>query len=207
MPLIFEVEFDGPKAREVLASLRERAGAMEELHEAMGTAVADTVRQHIATTKQSPNTGWWGRVAASVTHSFSADGAVVTVPERGAALRYYGGTVKQKTGGPLLTIPTKDVPVQNGTRLAARDMGLLAFLPSRKGGNPKVAGVLVDAAERTSKTGKKYKVPLLRPAGRVRYILMTETTHKPDPSVLPTDQQIAEAARDAALDYVAAELN
>ncbi len=207
MPLKFEVEFDDEKAGQLLAAMRTRVGAKGELHEAMGVAVADTVRQHIAKTKQSPNTGWWARVAASVTHTADFGSAVVSVPERGAALRYYGGTVKQKTGGPLLTIPTKDVPVQNGTRLAARDMGLLAFLPSRKGGNPKVAGVLVDAAERTSKTGKKYKVPLLRPAGRVRYILMTETTHNPDPSVLPTDQQIAEAARDAALDYVAAELN
>lgn len=205
MPLKFTVEFDDDRAAEVLSGIRTRTGAKAELHDAMGVAVADTVRQHIARTKKSPNTGFWSRVAASVTHTADFGSAEVIVPERGAALRYYGGTVKQKTGGPLLTIPTKDVPVENGTRLAARDMGLLAFLPS-KSGKKGVVGVLVDAGERTSKKGKKYKVPLLRPAGRVRYILMTSVDHKPDPTVLPTDREIAESARDAALDYVFPEL-
>lgn len=205
MPLRFTVEFDDARSGEVLAAMREKIGAKAELHDAMGMGVEDLVRTHIATTKKSPNTGWWSRVAASVTHTADFGSAVVSIPERGAALRYYGGTVRQKSGGPLLTIPTDDVPVSYGTRLAARDMGVLAFLPS-KSGKKGVVGVLVDAAERKSKSGKTYKVPLLRPAGRVRYILMSEVTHQPDPSVLPTDQQIAEAARDAALDFIAPQL-
>lgn len=207
MPLKYNVEFDDDRAGEILAELRTRVGATAELHEAMAMNVSDTVRKHIVETKKSPNTGFWSRVAASVTHTFSESGAEVIIPERGAALRYYGGTVKQKAGGPLLTIPTDNVPVQNGTRLAARDLGLLAFLPSRRPAKKGVVGVLVDAVERTSTRGKNkgktYKVPLQRPAGRVRYILMSEVTHKPDPTVLPSDQQIAEAARDGALDYVA----
>lgn len=206
MPLKFIVEFDDDRAAEVLAMIRTRVGAKAELHEAMAMNVADLVRQHIVKTKKSPNTGFWARVAASVTYTFDFGSAEVSIPERGAALRYYGGTVKQKTGGPLLTIPTENVPVSDGTRLAARDLGLLAFLPSRKPAKKGVVGVLVDAVERKSKSGKTYKVPLQRPAGRVRYILMSEVTHKPDPTVLPTDQQIAEAARDGALDYVAADL-
>lgn len=202
MPLKFTVDFDDDRAAEILADLRTRVGATAELHEAMAMNVSDTVRKHIVATKKSPNTGFWSRVAASVTHTFSESGAEVIIPERGAALRYYGGTVRQKAGGPLLTIPTKDVPVQNGTRLAARDMGLLAFLPSRRA---KTRGVLVEGEPYLRTRGKNKGKPGVRPkpGGKLLYILRTETDHKADPTVLPSDQQIAEAARDGALDYVA----
>lgn len=203
--LKFEVQFDDTEARGILARLKSRLGATEELHEAMGTAVADRVRNHIATTKKSPNTGFWARVAASVTHTQTADEAIVSVPETGAALRYYGGVVRQKPGGPLLTIPTKDVPVQAGTRLAARDMGLLAFLPSRK---PGTRGVLVQGESYTKTRGRNKGKQGVRPlpGGQLYYILREMTTHQPDPTVLPTDAQVAETARDAALDYIAADL-
>lgn len=202
MPLKFVVEFDDDGSAAVLGELRSRVGAMAELHEAMGMSVLDLVRLHIVTNKKSPNTGWWARVADRAYHTFNADGAEVILPEPGSALRYYGGTVRQRPGGPLLTLPTKDVPGRNQTRAAARDMGVLAFLPSRK---PKTAGYLVEGEAYQTKRGKLGKRP--KKGGKLLYILRTETHHNADPSVLPTDQQIAEAARDAALDYVATDLN
>lgn len=206
MPLKFQVDFEGERALKVLADLRERVSALDELHDAMGVGVADLVRTHIATKKKSPNTGWWSRVADSVTHTATAEGATVSVPERGAALRYYGGTVRRKTGGPLLTIPTKSVPVQNGTRLAARDMGLLAFLPSRRGNGTK--GFLVEGEAYTRTRGKNKGKPGVRQkkGGRLFYVLREFTEHRADASVLPKDEEIARAARDAALDYLAPEL-
>jgi hypothetical protein len=131
----------------------------------------------------------------------------VSVTQIGVALRYYGGTVRQKPGGPLLTLPSKYVPVQNKTRLAARMAGPLAFIPSKK---DKTAGVLVEG-ELTGKTirkGKRAGEPATRPkpGGRLMYVLRTQTDHRPDPTILPTDQQLAEVARDAALDYVGPDL-
>ena len=198
-----EIAFDDADARDLLERLRSRLGETENLHDAMGTAVADTVRTHLAT-KKSPNTGFWSRVADSVTHEAGADRATVSIPATGAALRYYGGTVRQKPGGPLLTIPTDDVPVRDNTRLAARDMGILAYLPSRRPATKGAAGVLVEGETYTTRKGTTRTRP--KPGGKLLYILRTMTEHRPDPTVLPTDLALAESARDAALDYVAAEL-
>lgn len=205
MPLKFEVDFDDAASAELLATIT-RAGDKAELHEAMAMPVADLVRQHIAEKKKSPNTGFWSRVADSVTHRFDASGAVIEIPEPGAALHYHGGTVKQKADGPLLTLPTKEVPVRDRTRLAARDFGgLLSFLPLRRG---KTRGLLVEGESYTRTRGKNKGKLGKRPkkGGKLFYVLRTETTHTADPSVLPSDQQIAEAARDGALDYVAPNL-
>lgn len=220
MPLKIEVEFDDPQSRSLLAEMRAQLGRTDELHEAMAERVQERVVEHIRTTKQSPNTGWWARVADSVTRTHDATSAMVSVPEAGAALRLYGGTVRQKPGGPLLTIPTEHVPVSNRMRTPARQMGLMAFLPSRRAYGPMrragdsrddVAGVLVEG-ERTGrfvKSGKRQGQPVAKPkaGGRVLFILMRQARHDPDPTVLPTDEELAETARKAAFDFVAPDLN
>lgn len=192
-------------AAALFGEVAARLGTLTGLHAAMGEAVTDATRHHIATTKQSPNTGWWGRAARSVkTSSVSGTLALVEVSQRGAALRYHGGTVSQKPGGPLLTIPTEHVPVRDGTRLAARDIDDLAYIP-RRSADGKRKGFLVQGEKYTVSRGKNKGKTRTRPVfgpWQVFYILRTETTHKPDPTVLPTDAVLGEAAREAAADYV-----
>lgn len=187
-----------------LASVMSRLDRATELHDAIGTAVEDSVSRHVTSKKQSPNTKWWARAARSLSHTASATETSVAFSQRGVALRYYGGTVRQKEGGPLLTIPTDKVPVRDGTRLAAREMGPLFFLQARRPARKGVVGVLVEAESytitrgpRKGSAGKRRK-----PGGSLLYTLMSETTHKPDPTVLPTEAELRQTAIDAADDYL-----
>lgn len=204
MPLKIIVEFDDDRAGALLARMRSRLGETEALHDAMAEAVEQTVRTHIRTTKKSPHSDWWGRAAASVTHESSGDSATVSVTQRGAALRYYGGRVNRKPGGPYLALPM--FRTLGKTQMAPREAGLLAFLPSKKKGT---RGVLVEGMKHTVTRGKNKGKQVTRPlpGGSLLYVLREYTDHKPDPTVLPTGQQLAESARDAALDYVAADLS
>lgn len=178
-----------------------RVESAEELHDAMGAAVKKAAVDHLRTTKSSPNTGWWGRAARMVSHTASATEATVIFNQRGVALRYYGGTVTRKPGGPLLTIPTKEVPVENGTRLAARKIGNLVFIPSKR---PKTAGYLVEGETYTRTRGKNKGKEGLRAkkGGKLYYTLRTEVTHKPDPTVLPSQAELLAAAAKAGNDFL-----
>jgi hypothetical protein len=185
--------------RRVMARVEDAEG----LHDAIAQAVEDGVRQHIADTKQSPNTGWWGRAARMISHTATATEAVVSLNQRGVALRYHGGRVLP-VRAKALAIPHDTVPVADGTRKAPREMGLLAFLPARRPARKGVIGVLVEAEMRTATRGKNkgqpYKVP--KPGGKLYYTLMTEVTHKPDPTVLPSDEAMLATAQQAASDYL-----
>lgn len=204
--LSLTVQIEGsatPALRAVIARMEDAEG----LHEAMGMAVRDRVQSHIASTKSSPHTGWWGRAARSLKHESSATEASVYFTQRGVALRHYGGTVYQKEGGPLLTIPGENVPVVDGTRKAPREMEPLAFLPARRPARKGVVGVLVEGelTGKTIKTGKRAGQPATRPkpGGSLLYTLMTEVSHSEDPTVLPTEAELLDAAGDAAADFLA----
>jgi hypothetical protein len=198
-----DIDLDDAAGRERLGELLSRVEDREGLHEAMGERVSDAVRDHLVK-RNSPKSGWWQRAGRSVSHTFSESGAVVRVAQRGVALRFYGGTVKRKPGGPLLAIPTDKVPVSGGTRKAPREMGVLAFLPSRSGGKGgHTVGYLVE--------GERYQVTRGRNKGRtatrprfgplaIYYILRSQTDHDPDPSVLPDGLEVT--AREAAEDFL-----
>lgn len=188
-----------------LARTMARLRAAAELHETMGAAVEDRVAEHLRATKQSPNTGWWGRAIRSLSHTSSATEAVVSFSHRGVALRYYGGTVRQRPGGPLLTIPSEHVPVSHGTRRAAREMGQLAFLRARRPARKGVVGVLVEGEGFVPKRGKYKGQQRVRPkqGGKLLYTLMTEVDHQADSTVLPTTDDLLATASEAAADYLA----
>lgn len=193
--VLLNINLDDAAARDSLGALVRRVEDGEGLHQAMGGAVAHEVREHIRTTKKSPNTNWWGDAADSVTHRYDATMAIVSVPQRGAALRLHGGTVKQKPGGPLLAVPTDEVPVADHTRLAPREMAPLAYLPARRPARKGVVGVLVQG-ELTGKTVRR------KPGGSLLYVLMTETTHQPDPTVIPSEAAMIDAATKAGGEYL-----
>ncbi|MCB1205208.1 MAG: hypothetical protein KDN18_13185 [Verrucomicrobiae bacterium] len=173
-----------------------RLDAAGELHDAMGGAVRKAAADHLRTTKNSPNTGWWGRAARMISHTATATEATVIFNQRGVALRFHGGTVRQKPGGPLLTVPFETVPIVDGTRKAARMMGPLKFLPARRPARKGVVGVLVEGEHFTPTRGKNkgQQGTRAKKGGQLYYTLMTETTHDPDPTVLPTTEELLAAA-------------
>lgn len=190
-------------ASDALRRAMARLEDAEGLHDAIGTAVADGVRRHLAATKQSPNTGWWGRAARMLKHESSATEASVYFTQRGVALRYHGGRVLP-VRAKALAIPSDAVPVRDGTRLAPREMGLLAFLPARRPARKGVIGVLVEAemktATRGKNKGKPYKVP--KPGGKLYYTLMSEAAQPEDKTVLPADEAMLATAAAAAGDFL-----
>lgn len=211
--LRLEVNISG--AEQALAAVGRTLDAADDraaLHLAMAMGVELAVKRHLREryAARSPRTGFYGRMAQATAGTADHEAGTVTVGAgiRGAALRYFGGTVEAGktissiTGRPtrLLAIPTKDVPVAGSTREAPRNMGLLAYLPSKKGG-----GVLVEGEARTSKrTGRTYVAP--KPGGRLLYILKAATTHAADPGLLPDQSALEAAARAAAGDHIASAL-
>ena len=181
----------------------------EGLHLAMAMGVEALVKKHLRAkyVSRSPNTGFYGRMAEATAGTATKAEGTVTVGAgiRGAALRYFGGTVaagktiSSITGRPtrLLAIPTKDVPVSGSTRETPANMGMLKYLPSTKGG-----GVLVEGEQVTGKRGKT-RVER-KPGGRLLFILKAYTKHDPDPGLLPDQAALEAAARAAAGDHIAA---
>lgn len=191
----------------IKAALEDRAS----LHDAMAAGVEGTVRNHLqGLNSRSPNTNFYAQAAASVESHSDAAAATVSIPHRGMALRYYGGTVaagasiSSHTGRPTknLAIPTPNVPVRNSRRLAPREAGLLAYIPNRSGGA--TTGYLVEGVEKTVTRGKnKGGTRIVAKVGGVMmFVLRTETTHQADAGVLPTTDELVHGAGQAAEDYV-----
>lgn len=109
---------------------------------------------------------YYGRAAGSTTGRVRGDDISVSIAHEGIGLRRFGGTVTPKRSK-YLAIPDDD----NATaqRRSPRDVNGLHFRPNRNGG-----GRLCDAT------------------GRVYYWLVKKTTHRADPSVLPTDKDFTD---------------
>lgn len=211
---MLRLEVSIPGAGQALAAAGRAAGAADglaALHLAMAMGVELAVRRHLRESyaARSPRTGFYGRMAQATAGTADQEAGAVTVGAgmRGAALRYFGGTVaagktiSSATGRPtrLLAIPTKDVPAAGAARETPANMGILKYLPSKKGGGVLVEGELV--------AGKRGKARVeRRPGGRLLFVLKAHTKHDPDPGLLPDRAALEAAARRAAEDHVAAAL-
>ena len=112
---------------------------------------------------------YYAGAARSTVGRVDGNNIVVAVDHPGIALRRYGGVIKPGPGKKFLAIPAKDNPqAQNNS---PRRIGDIHFRKNASGGG----GRLCDST------------------GRVFYWLVKKTTHKPDPSVLPTDDDFADA--------------
>lgn len=123
-----------------------------------------------------PKTGYYGDAANATTVEWSGTGAKITVAKEGMALHYYGGTVLPGKGKKALAIPKN--PAVAGMRAAEFDPGRdkLALVWPKKS----KAGTLRD-----------------KETGKVLYLLIPKATIPADPSVLPDDGAMWDAARDA----------
>jgi hypothetical protein len=192
------------------AALQALLDVMEHraaLHENMARAVEGGVQDHLrGLNTRSPNTHYYARAARSTEVSADADSAEVSVPHIGAALRFHGGRVNMKEKH--LALPTKEVPIQGSEkRMIPREMGLLAFLPARKGADPGTRGYLVSGVEKLitagKRAGQKRVVPVPKgEGGKLYYVLRRWTDHDPDPTVLPTQAELDRMAREGAAAFI-----
>lgn len=175
MTLRFKGEDAPPRLRIALRDGRA------DVRKVMGRAMATKLRKHFSTLdRQRPNklggtrTHFWGEVRRSVQQPelVGGDGVKVSIDHVGIAHQYFGGEIRAKNAGKL-TIPAH--PAAHGHRAREFDLHPIYF----ENGD----GILVkDNTE--SKTG----------IGEVYYRLVDKVVKKKDPSVLPTDQDLQDAA-------------
>jgi len=156
--------------RQLLARLKSAGSDGRTL---VAKVAARTTQDHfrkLATRRhRGGNEDWYGEAAGATTGRVSGENVVVSINHEGIGLRRYGGTVRPGAGKKFLTIPAKDNALAQ--RRSAPDIDGLHFRRNASGNG----GRLTDSD------------------GRVFFWLVKSTTHKADPSVLPTDQDYAEA--------------
>jgi len=170
--------------------------------------VANAVREHFRDLEQKrPNKmGWprqhfWGGARQSVQVPSGAAGNIVsvTITKPGVALLYFGGIVRPKPPLIFLTIPA--VPEAYGTRARERfDLsvdrrvnpatGFLQFCLVENEQSRLTLG------PRSKKTGQR-RFKGKRATGRVIFWLARKVRIKEDPTVLPTETELVQAAGNA----------
>lgn len=200
MSITATIDTQGNEA--VQARLRELVAAVERplgMHWAMAGGAKEVVREHFRNLALARNSsgGAGGRKAfysiardSTVARADGGSSRVEVTGPRGIRQRLLGGTIKAKGDG-FLAIPVDDKV--KGIRAAEvyESLQLRAIVNQRTG-----KGVLYSQLEtpKAPKPGEKV---------RALYALTKEVTQAADPSILPTDSEIAEAAADAGSAYLA----
>ena len=190
-----EIEWEGNwDAFEELKAKLENSAAM---HAEIGLSVESLVISHIRTELLpkgnrlgAPSTGFWQKAIASVVGTSDASGATVSIPARGVALQYYGGTVfpsgriSEITGKPItkLTIPVNILAY--GKSVGDFPKGEIVHLP---------------------KTNTLYRK--VGDSFEAMWVLLSSVTISAHPEILPPETETLQAARDALEDYLATSLN
>lgn len=151
-----------------------------ELAQAAGRGVSNLVKRHLmrrdtstAPSGDMPKTGYYGEAASSVTTEVNGKLAVVSIPKEGMALHFYGGIVYPGAGKKALAIPQH--PATAGKRAAEFD-------PSRT-----LLSLVWPKGEKTGTLREKE-------TGDVYYLLVARANIHADPSVLPEESAILDAA-------------
>lgn len=182
-------------------ALRDKKG----LHLHFGFAGEQQLRDHMAdegylgyTNKLGgKSTGFYKGVHDSISSEADEVRAIISTDHRGAALRFYGGTVTPTTRKSL------SVPVEksaHGLNASEYPQDLL-FIPAGPNANEDTAGYLFLKNFRPRKDGKPGTVA---EPGEMIYVLRTKTHHSPDPNLLPSEQAIRERMTEAGREYFAA---
>lgn len=195
---------------EMLESLRDGLADGETLHLSMAMGVEAAIKDHFSAAGYlerrnklgGQTTSFWRRVLDSTAVEASETEATVSITQRGAALRYYGGEVRMKDK--LLSVP---VHASAHGLSASLYPGDLVFRRAKGGGGGDTAGYLFLRGA-AGPQGSAVEGPRNRDGGEVMgpmvYVLRRKTTHAPDPDMLPSEATMAAAATAGASEYIAA---
>ena len=143
-------------------------------------------------------TNFYADAARNTSYAETNDGVTVTVNKQGIRQRFQGGTIRP-VKAKYLTIPA--IAEAHGRR--ASDFNFLQVIFGR-GGRP----VALGERDQTNLVFRKRKGGTQKASqtigGRIWFWLVKSVTQKPDPSILPSDQEIEETARQAISTAVAA---
>jgi len=179
--------------------LRDVMPSERELAQAAGEGVRDCIRQHLTDRSQHtepnrhglPHSGYWHKAANTVKIN-AVSGSVATIsigaeddnpksPGQGVALHYYGGVVYPTGGRKALAIPISPEVARDNPRTVNAITGGIALVWPKNSGH----GFLKD--ENTNE---------------LLWLLIPKATIKADPTVLPTDDKMCDAAMDMIYSYI-----
>lgn len=195
MSLAFEITLRSDTASPAL----ERAAAFltpARIQAIVGTSGADTVQRHLyKLNTERPNrlggtrTNFYTRAGDSTTwRQASEDTVLIAIALPGIAQRYYGGTIKPTGGRKYLTIPAR-AEAHGRTAGSFKDL-VIVF---GQGGKPIAlarAGQTTIGFRRQKETGFRRAYSKGAAGGEIMYWLKTEITQQPDPTVLPTEEEV-----------------
>lgn len=145
---------------------------------AMAAAVAEQIRRHLVAKDRIPNQLGGRRThfysgAAQATHWYASERAgEISISQDGIRQRLLGGTIRP-VHARALTVPVH--PLGHGRRAAEFGAELRMVKLEGGGRDGRTVGLLV--------LGRGSDAPVI-------YVLRTEVTQDPDPSVLPTDEDM-----------------
>lgn len=184
MSIGLEITYPDPEKLPVL--LRLSKGLSDTgTRKVMGRAIVTLCRKHFSDLDEQranklggQRTHFYGaaRRAVGQPELLAGDGLKVSIAHEGLAQRYYGGDIVAKDAG-ALTLPVH--PAAHGKR--AREFSDLELIPTPKA--PKAKAILARPNEQSANG-----------IGEVYYVLVKRVTQEPDPSVLPSDNEILHAA-------------
>lgn len=157
------------------------------LRKVAGKAAANVLQRHLRDLDRRPNrlggrrSHFYSLASQAVSFTTDAQGALVTVAHLGLAQHYYGGTIRP-INAKALAIPAR--PEAYGRRPRDSDNPRDLFVRPGRGGR---------AAALARRDGKRLEV---------WYWLVKSVTQEPDPTVLPDDSALADAATSAVDNYV-----
>jgi hypothetical protein len=207
-----EIEIND-KASPAVAAIRDELNR-PDVKRVMGRAVAGVLRDYFyklaadsqhhktADTLGAGRTGFYERAAQGVQQpELESGGFKVAINHEGLAQRLFGGTIAPVSAN-FLTIPARTEAY--GKRAGEFDNLRLILFPSG-------AGALVQREATVLRGGARGSRGTAGLAGRskgeglgglVFFWLVKQVTQQPDPSVLPTEEEMLDPAIEAARDYL-----
>ena len=166
-------------------------------------AAANLVRDHLFALNESRHKhgrNYYSQAARSVNSRVVPQGAAVNIPHIGLRLRLFGGVVRP-VNAKMLTIPDENAPEAHGVRAREfNDLDRSLVTNPRTG---RLQWALVRRASTAIRFVRRKRADgsfstTVKPGelreGKVLYWLVRKTTHKPDPTVLPTSASMMGAA-------------
>lgn len=200
-----EISIDD-KASPLLRRALQAVRTKRPLHQALASGAAREVQGHFrglaATNKNrfGARSTFWRRMLAGTTAEADDQAGIVRMPPE-VGLRYYGGTVRP-VAAKALTIPA----TRQAYGKSARDFSDLEYRPILRG---KLIGALVQRESTTvsfrpggSAGGVSVRRGARTRGGKVFYWLVKSATIKPNKDLLPTEEELAAAAVDAAEGFI-----
>ena len=182
------------QAKDAVRSLSEKLSSMR-LKNTIGGSARNKVAEHLTVMDAersnkmgAPRSHFFADAARSTQYSIEADGVYVGIFKRGMRQRYEGGTIRPNNGK-YLTLPACSEAY--GKR--ARVFDDLEVLFGRRGpyALAQRAGTSISFVKDQRK-GRKGKQRVKRGADRggIFYWLVKSVTQHPDPTVLPTEEDL-----------------